>query len=412
MAYKDLATYDLATTVRDNDTLVMESGGSLKRMTMATMKQQLTGQLLYPTYTLEKTSSPTFDVAESLAVTQYIANMGGYMMLVKNGKVYAAKLNANNWNYFDDGTPVDNAAKYETMVHVPRCYFKGEGKTMTFGGLSPVPGGHSFDSPEWVGAYKMYVDGNNAGHSRPDVAPAHSKDMSAFWSCAQKTGAEFGLANYPFQCLVNAVFQTRYGNLNAQAVIGSGFQTNNWEAARDVPMGLTRTLGDGSGKVSYKDDTIGQQYPVKLFGFEDLWAKQWEFRPNIRFYMDDAKRYAVVYDGNRVSNTADGRKFECKLTTQEGSGTYAKSMELGEWWDMISQSMGGGDSVYYCDGFWYSTGGVLLSVGGRAIDGSLCGLSYANSYYGWSISWASIGARLAFYGRSVTIVNGTELVAM
>ena len=254
----------------------------------------------------------------------------------------------------------------------------------------------------------MYVDGNSVGHSRPNVSPSHSRTMSSFWSCAQKLGSKFGLANYGFQCLIEALYQVSFGNLNSQSVIGSGFQSSSWEACRDVPMGKCISLGDGSGKVLYNDATLGNQYPVKLFGFEDLWGKLWEFRPGIRFYMDGDTRYAVVYSGNQVSNTANGRKF---TIPSSANGEYITRKTLGVYWDAFPQAVGGGDSTYYCDGFWASTDGEQLRVGGAANGGSQCGLSSAASSAGFSLSWSDIGARLAFYGNP-TIVSGSELMAM
>ena len=235
-----------------------------------------------------------------------------------------------------------------------------------------------------------------------------SANCTIFWSCAKKLGSDFGLANYGFQCLIEALYQVSFGNLNSQSVIGSGFQSSSWEACRDVPMGKCISLGDGSGKVLYNDATLGNQYPVKLFGFEDLWGKLWEFRPGIRFYMDGDTRYAVVYSGNQVSNTANGRKF---TIPSSASGEYITRKTLGSYWDAFPQAVGGGDSTYYCDGFWASTSGELLYVGGSAGSGSLCGLSFASSYDGFSYSWTSLGARLAFYGNPI-IVSGSELMAM
>lgn len=369
---------------------------------------------LVTNFTLEETSSPAFTLNNRGAAELYQAQMGGYMFLIKDGKVYAAKLNGSNWNYFADGTAVSDASKFETMVHVPVCHFKGEGKHLNFGGVMPIDGGKTFESPTWVGAYKMYVDGSGKGHSRPDVAPAHSKTMSAFWSCAQALGTKFGLANYQFFCLVNALYQARYGNLNSQEVIGAGFQTVtngvSWDTLRDVPMGLTRTLGDGSGKVLYVDSHNDNQYPVKLFGFEDLWGKLWEFRPGIRFYMDGQTRMAAVYKGNKVSNTAGERTFECPV--QSASGAYVRSMTCGEYWDMIASSVSGaGSGTYYCDAYWAATTGELLSVGGCANHGAHCGVASAASSNVFSDSGADLGARLAFYGEP-EIVSGAELEAL
>lgn len=367
---------------------------------------------LASSFTLEQNSNPAFVVNNRGAAELYQSQMGGYAFFIKDGKVYAAKLNGADWTKFADGTAFTTALEQvcETMVHVPDCHFKGEGKTLHFGGTVPIDGGKVFDSPHWVGAYKISYDANNKAHSRPDVTPKHSQTMSQFWAAAQLLGSEWGLANYGFHCLINALFQARYGNLNSQSVIGAGFQTSSWEAARDVPMGLLKHLGDGSGNVYYTDTTIGDQYPVKLFGFEDLWGKLWEFRPGIRFYMDDDVRKAVVYSGNQVSNTATGREFVCSV--QSASGSYVKGMECGEYWDMIAQNVtGGGSTTYYCDGYWAATTGQLLLVGGLASSGAQCGLAYAYSNDAFSASNTSIGARLAFYGEP-EIVSGAQLVAL
>ena len=407
MAVK-LTEKKLVTSMTADQTFVVEVGGALRRLKLGDLQKMVGNELFYPTITLEQSSNPQFDLPTPFMANMYRQQMGGYMMKPVGGVVYAAKLDAGNWDYFADGSKVDDAAKYETMGRVPDCHFKAEGKTMQFGGLFPIAGGHKFDSPNWVGAYEMFVDSSGVGHSRPGVAPSHSKTMKDFWNCSQKLGSNFGLANYGFQCLIEALYQVSFGNLNSQAVIGSGFQSSSWEACRDVPMGQCISLGDGSGNVLYNDATLGNQYPVKLFGFEDLWSRLWEFRPGIRFYMDGDTRYAVVYSGNQVSNTANGRKFTIPTS---GGGEFITRKTLGAYWDAFPQAVGGGDTTYYCDGFWSSTSGELLYVGGSADNGSQCGLSYAGSSYGFSLSRTAVGARLAFYGNP-TIVSGSELMAM
>lgn len=403
-----LSEKKIVSAMNTDQTFLIVADGALRRLSLGDLQKMMGNNIFYPTITLEQSSNPKFDLPTPFMASMYQKAMGGYMMKVVNGKAYAAKLDPSTWEFFADGTKVDDASKYETMVHVPDCHFKADNKTLQFGGLFPIAGGKTFDSPNWVGAYEMYVDGSGVGHSRPNVAPSHSRTMSAFWSCAQKLGSNFGLANYGFQCLIEALYQVSFGDLNSQSVIGSGFQNGSWEACRDVPMGKCISLGDGSGKVLYNDATIGNQYPVKLFGFEDLWGKLWEFRPGIRFFMDGDTRYAVVYSGNRVSNTADGRKF---TVPSSADGQYITKKTLGAYWDAFPQAVGGGDSTYYCDGFWASTIGVLLVVGCDANCGSRCGLSSANSNYGFSLSGTNIGARLAFYGNP-TIVSGSELMAM
>lgn len=398
----------LVSAMNPDQTFLIVVDGALRRLSLSDLQKMMGNNIFYPSITLEQSSNPKFALPTPFMADMYQRAMGGYMMKVVNGKVFAAKLDASNWEFFADGTKVDDASKYETMVHVPDCHFKADNKTLQFGGLFPISGGKTFDSPNWVGAYEMYVDGSGVGHSRPNVAPSHSRTISAFWACAQKLGSNFGLANYGFQCLIEALEQVSFGDLNTQSVIGAGFQHSKWEACRDVPMGKCISLGDGSGKVLYNDATLGDQYSVKLFSFEDLWGKQWEFRPNIRLYMDGDTRYAVVYSGNRVSNTADGRKF---TIPSSADGEFITRKTLGTHWDIFPQAVGGSDSTYYCDGFFASTDGELLAVGGHSYELSRCGLSSARSITGYSGSGPYIGARLAFHGNP-TIVSGSELMAM
>lgn len=397
----------LVTAMNPDQTFLIVVDGALRRLSLGDLQKMMGNNIFYPTITLEQSSNPKFDLPTPFMADMYQRAMGGYMMKVVNGKAYAAKLDPSNWEFFADGTKVDNAAKYETMVHVPDCHFKAENKTLQFGGLFPIAGGKTFDSPNWVGAYEMYVDGNGVGHSRPNVAPSHSKTMTEFWNCAQKLGSNFGLANYGFQCLIEALYQVSFGDLNSQSVIGSGFQ-GSLTGCREVPMGKCISLGDGSGKVLYNDTTLGNQYPVKLFGFEDLWAKLLEFRPGIRFYMDGDTRYAVVYSGNRVSNTADGRKF---TILSYSFGEFITQKTLGAYWDIIPQAVGGGDSLYYCDGHWTSTDGEVLTVGGNSDDILRAGLFAYLSSVDFLTNQNNIGSRLAYYGNP-TIVSGSDLMAM
>ena len=397
----------LVTVMNPDQTFIIVADGALCRLSLSDLQKMMGNNIFYPTITLEQSSNPKFDLPTPFMASMYQKAMGGYMMKVVNGKAYAAKLDPSTWEFFADGTQVDDASKYETMVHLPDCHFKADNKTLQFGGLFPISGGKTFDSPNWVGAYKMYVDKNGVGHSRPNVTPSHSGTILYFWDCAQKLGSNFGLANYGFQCLIEALYEVSFGNLNCKSVIGSGFQYRNWELCRDVPMGKCISLGDGSGNVLYKNSNIGNQYPVKLFGFEDLWGKLCEFRTGIRFYMDGDTRYAVVYSGNRVSRTADGRKFTIPSSVE---GKYITKKTLGTYWDAFPQANGGSNNTFYCASSFHSKSGTIMYAGAQSsLDGNnlfIMGSDINDNYTG-----NSTGARMAFYGNP-TIVSGSELMAM
>jgi hypothetical protein len=360
-------------------------------------------------FTLEVNSDPEIAISNQGAAERYIQQMGGYMMLVHNGAVYAAKLDKGNWGKFADGSDVSAEAKSncEVMIHVPTCNFRAVDKECVFGGLTPVAGGHTFDSPQWVGAYQMGA----TGHSRPGEGSGHTHTMTEFWNMAQAIGSGFGLANWGFHCLINCVYQARFGDLDSETLLSLGNErsSDNWEAYRDLAHGKAESLADGTGCVAAVDSADITRYVTKLFGFEDLFGKLWEFRPGIRFYMSGNTRIATIYSGNIVSNTASGRDISGVL--QSASGQYSTAMELGAYWDMLPKAVGGSAATYYCDGYWASTSGELLVAGGLADDGSLCGLAYVASNYAFSSSAAHIGARLAFYGNP-EIVSGSELLAM
>lgn len=359
-------------------------------------------------FTLEQSSSPLFQRTNPFVAQSYDALMGGYLFLVKSGKVYAAKMNSA-WSAFDDGAAITASVRQatETMIHVPDCYYLGNGQTLKFGGAVPFGGAHKFGAPHWVGAYQM----SSGGHSRPGSGSVHSKTMSGFWQDAQAIHEDFGLANYQFHCLINALYQAAYGNLNSEDFLSNGNsrESGGWDSYRDLAHGQADSLGNGTGCVQVTDGGGYTRYVTKLFGFEDLFGKLWEFRPGIRFYMDGDVRHAVVYDGNQVSNSAAGRDISGVLASD--SGQYTTAMELGEYWDMLPKAVGGGATTYYCDGYWAATGGELLVVGGDAYSGSRCGLSCAASDNGFSAAHADVGARLAFYAEPI-IVTGSQLLAM
>lgn len=357
-------------------------------------------------YTLEQSSNPAFTTTDKSAVDQVLSSMGGYLLLNKNGKTYAAKLN-NDWSRFIDGTPIssDLEAVTETMIHVPKVYYKGEGKTVHIFGLQGPSDALTYDGPHWVGAY--VADGDSKGiHSRPSTIPVVSQSMSTFDVWAKNLGSDWGQWKFSTWNLINLLYQAKFGNLNSQATIGVGFQYSDTGVPRHVPSGLTKSLGNGSGSVLYNDATIGNQYPVKLFGFEDLWGKIRQFTPGIRFYMDGSTRHAVIYDGNVVSNSATGRDVSPVLSS--ASGTYADAMQLGTYCDMICQSASGSSSTYYCDGYWAAAEGECFSVGAPSNLTTRSGLSCSHSDLAFDYASSRIGARLAFFSEP-EIVTGNEL---
>ena len=83
---------------------------------------------------------------------------------------------------------------------------------------------------------------------------------------------------------------------------------------------------------------------------------------------------------------------------------------LGEHFDIFPKKIGGNSTSYWADYSWANTTGQLVLWGGNASDGAYCGLASALSYHDWSLSAASFGSRLAYFGN-LTFVSGASLMA-
>jgi hypothetical protein len=83
-------------------------------------------------------------------------------------------------------------------------------------------------------------------------------------------------------------------------------------------------------------------------------------------------------------------------------------MKLGEFFDIIPLTVGGGATNRWADGHWSSAAGEIWLFGGDANNGSICGLSASDALGVFSDAGSSLGARLAFYG-SLKIVSGAQL---
>ena len=58
-----------------------------------------------------------------------------------------------------------------------------------------------------------------------------------------------------------------------------------------------------------------------------------------------------------------------------------------------------GSNLAYNDNYWYSASGQPWLFGGSSTNGADCGLAYSDSGNAWSGAYASVSARLAYYGN-------------
>ena len=78
-------------------------------------------------------------------------------------------------------------------------------------------------------------------------------------------------------------------------------------------------------------------------------------------------------------------------------------MSHGRYGDVVPTEIGGSDSTYYADCYWYNTGNRIVLRSGDSGGGSPCGVFLASAANSSSHSWTALGSRLAFYGKIVVV---------
>ncbi len=424
---KDLAAATAASSMLRTDSVLVEIGGSIRRIPLDNLidainegNQGLLRQVAWGVPLKQTTqSSPSWGRVGNLTMwEQYKEKMGCYL-LTNQGK--AAKLSKADRTVYADGTPLDET-KGHVMFMAPRLYYLVQNDAITnipYLWMSELPtGGHYIEAP-CIGAYKARnISGTLV--SRSGYAPTGNQAITNFWNQARQNGNDFGLVNYEHRRFLMMLCLSEYGNPNAQAMIGYGLagsteNGNGWANTANLLTGATTGLGDECGKVDVTVTGGTNCSRVSFFGIEDLWGWQWEMTQGVFFgnssntNQDGTEVY--IYEGNRMPSSAELSTHPSgnfRQLTRPTTNDYVQQMHLGEYFDLIAKTLGGGSNSYWCDYYTGNTTGQLLLWGGDANNGSNCGLAFARSNFAFSAAYSHCGSRLAYSG-SVEVVNGEDI---
>ena len=433
MPNKNLATAAQVQTMLRTNSVFVEIDGSIRRISLDNLmssinegNEQLLRQVAWGVPIKDTIqSSPVWGRVGNLDMWEEYKSLSGRYLVTNDGK--AAKLSTVNSGIFADGTALNESLGH-VMVYAPRLYFlvkNDEVAGIPYLWMSMLPiGGHYIEAP-CIGAYKGSMSGS-ALVSRSGVAPAGSKTINAFWDAAQVNGKNWGLINYDHRKFMVMILLSEYGNPNAQGMVGNGLTgTNNgsdYITALSFPCGNTKSLGDSFGSIAHEYtmsngiETTGA-CDVSIMGIENPYAQQWEMVQGM--YCGSANNSGqngteiFIYEGNRMpssSELATHPSGDYRQLTRLTTNGYVAQMILGEHFDVMAKSLGGGGTSYWCDYSYNNNTGQLVLWGASAHGGALAGLGYAGSDYAWSYSSSLIGSRLAYYGE-LTFMSGAELVA-
>lgn len=305
------------------------------------------------------------------------------------------------------------------MVHFPKYYHKtierSPGIWRTYISEQQIDSDYIEEPERLVGVYEAYKYSDlNWLCSDGGVESTHSQTLATFVTQAKANGSMWGIQDYRIHATIARMFCAYYKTTNistSNSAIPCSGGTKLYNAGK---TGGTISLGNKDGRLATLEDSA--HYSTSFLGLEDCYYSKWEFVQGINIL----KGKYVVYDGGsfpdkdvadlEVAGATNIRVvgYEPNPAATEGYNGWTKAIAQGKYGDVLPTAHGGSETTYYSDYSWFNpTANRIFLRSGYSDTGSRCGVFMANAYSASSRSWASIGARLAFYGKIVVVDSDT-----
>lgn len=332
---------------------------------------------------------------------------------------YLNEIDSNKW---PDGT----GATYETvrkeslMVHFPKYYHKtierSPGIWRTYISEQQIDNDYIEEPELLLGTFEGIISDENGGAltSTGSSISTASKTMAQFVAAAKVNGSMYGIGDYRSHATIARMFCAYYKTTNistSNSAIPCSGGTKRYNYGW---TGGTKALGNRDGKAAVNNDA--GYYSTNFLGLEDCYYSKWEFVQGINIL----KGKYVVYDGGSFPDKdvaeleAAGATnirvvgYEPNPAATAGYNGWTKAVAQGKYGDVVPTAHGGSETTYYSDYSWFNpTGNRIFLRSGTSDTGSRCGVFMAGAANVSSDSWASIGARLAFYGKIVVVDSDT-----
>lgn len=330
---------------------------------------------------------------------------------------YCNEENSANW---PDGSAIDIdlSRKENRMVYFPKYYHKtverSPGIWRTYISEQQIDSDYIEEPEMLLSTFEAYTNTDGTLMSVWGVASTASQTMATFISQAKSNGPLWSIGDYRSHATIARMFcayykTTNISTSNSAIPCSGGTKRYNYGVT-----GATITLGNRDGKKATTNDT--SYYSTNFLGLEDCYYSKWEFVQGINIL----KGKYVVYDGGSFPDKdvaeleAAGATnirvvgYEPNPAATAAYNGWTKAVAQGKYGDVVPTAHGGSETTYYSDYSWFNPTGnrIFLRSGGSA-DGSRCGVFMASAGNASSRSWATIGARLAFYGKIVVVDSDT-----
>lgn len=330
---------------------------------------------------------------------------------------YCNEENSANW---PDGSSIDIdlSRKENRMVYFPKYYHKtverSPGIWRTYISEQQIDGDYIEEPEMLLSTFEAYTNTDGTLMSVWGVASTASQTMATFISQAKSNGPLWSIGDYRSHATIARMFcayykTTNISTSNSAIPCSGGTKRYNYGVT-----GATITLGNRDGKKATTNDT--SYYSTNFLGLEDCYYSKWEFVQGINIL----KGKYVVYDGGSFPDKdvaeleAAGATnirvvgYEPNPAATDGYNGWTKAVAQGKYGDVVPTAHGGSETTYYSDYSWFNpTGNRIFLRSGASDIGSRCGVFVAYAGSASSRSWASLGARLAFYGKIVVVDSDT-----
>lgn len=305
------------------------------------------------------------------------------------------------------------------MVHFPKYYHKtierSPGIWRTYISEQQIDSDYIEEPERLVGVYEAYKYSDlNWLCSDGGVESTHSQTLATFVTQAKANGSMWGIQDYRIHATIARMFCAYYKTTNISTSNSSIPCSGGTKLYNAGKTGGTISLGNKDGRLATLEDSA--HYSTSFLGLEDCYYSKWEFVQGINIL----KGKYVVYDGGSFPDKdvaeleAAGATnirvvgYEPNPAATAGYSGWTKAIAQGKYGDVLPTAHGGSETTYYSDYSWFNpTGNRIFLRSGRSAIGSQCGVFVAAAGDASSLSWATVGARLAFYGKIVVVDSDT-----
>lgn len=329
---------------------------------------------------------------------------------------YCNEENSANW---PDGTNITIMNNHQNrMVYFPKYYHKtierSPGIWRTYISEQQIDGNYIEEPEMLLGSFEGAINVEGMLISTASQTSTASKTMAEFVTAAKTHGPLWGIGDYRSHATIARMFCAYYKTTNISTSNSSIPCSGGTKRYNYGKTGGTITIGNKDGKVAVIEDT--GYYSTNFLGIEDCYYSKWEFVQGINIL----KGKYVVYDGGSFPDKdvaeleAAGATnirvvgYEPNPAATDGYNGWTKAVAQGKYGDVVPTAHGGSETTYYSDYSWFNpTANRIFLRSGYSDNGSRCGVFVAYAHNASSDSWATVGARLAFYGKIVVVDSDT-----